>query len=194
LTDLTPLIPSEAPRMTVERYFGLVAAGVLSEDDRVELLEGVVVAMTPSNPPHDTGVTLATLALVRAVAERAVVRTQCSLVIGRHSVPEPDVAVVPGSPRDYEERHPEAAHLVVEVADSSLQQDRLTKAAIYANADIPEYWIVNLRDGVLEVMRDPDPAQARYRDVRTCRRGDRVEIATLPAATVAVEDLLPTPR
>ena len=171
MTDLTPSVPSEPTRMSVERYLGLAEAGVLAHDDRVELLEGVVVAMTPSSPLHDSCVTRATLALVRAVSERAVVRTQCSLVAGRHSVPEPDVAVVPGSPGDYDSRHPDAALLVVEVAESSLQQDRITKAAIYAAAGVPEYWIVNLREGVVEVMRDPDREHARYRDARTCERG-----------------------
>jgi Uma2 family endonuclease len=179
--------------MSVERFFGLVEAGVLTHDDRVELLEGVVVAMTPSNPPHDSCVTRATLALQRAVAERAVVRPQCSLVVGSHSVPEPDVAVVPGTLRDYDARHPDAALLVVEVADASLQQDRITKAAIYAAAGIPEYWIVNLRDRGIEVMRDPDRAQARYRDARTLRGGESIELAALPGAVVAVADLLPDP-
>ena len=194
MADLTPAVSSEPTRMTVERYFGLVEAGLLAEDDRVELLEGVIVAMAPSNPPHDSCVTRATLALLHAVRERAVVRPQCSLVIGRHSVPQPDVAVVPGALSDYDSRHPDAALLVVEVADSSLQQDRLTKAAIYAAAGIPEYWIVNLRGGVLEVMRDPDRAQARYRDAQTLRGGERVELTALPGAVVAVADLLPSQR
>jgi len=180
--------------MSVERYFGLVEAGVFTDDDRVELLEGVVVAMTPSNPPHDSSVTRATFALQRAVAERAVVRPQCSLIAGRQSVLEPDVAVVPGTLRDYDARHPDSALLVVEVADASLQQDRITKAAIYAAAGIPEYWIVNLREGVLEVMRDPDRAAARYRDTRRLRAGERIELAALPGAAVAVADLLPSTR
>jgi len=194
VTDLTPSVPSEPTRMSVERYFGLAEAGVLTHDDRVELLEGVVVAMTPRNPLHDSCVTRATLALVRAVSERAVVRTQCSLVAGRHSLPEPDVAVVPGSPGDYDSRHPDAALLVVEVAESSLQQDRITKAAIYAAAGVPEYWIVNLRERALEVMRDPDRGAARYRDARNLQAGERVELAALPGALVAVADLLPGPR
>jgi Uma2 family endonuclease len=177
--------------MTVERYFGLVEAGVLSEDDRVELLEGVVVAMTPQNPPHASGVTRAYEALHLAIGRRAHVRSQLSLILGRHSVPEPDLAVVPGSAADYDAAHPTTSWLVIEVADSSLQQDRLTKAAIYAAAGIPEYWIVNLRDSVVEVMRDPDPAQARYRDVRTITRGERIELVALPGASVAAGDLLP---
>jgi Uma2 family endonuclease len=80
---------------------------------------------------------------------------------------------------------------VIEVADSSLKQDRLSKAAIYAAAGIPEYWIVNLRDGVVEVMREPDPAQARWHDVRRVGRDARLELVALPGTSVAVADLLP---
>jgi Uma2 family endonuclease len=191
MTDLTPSVPGEPTRIPAERYLGLVEAGVLSEDDRVELLEGVVVAMAPGNPPHDSGTTRASLALVRAVGERAVVRTQCSLVASGYSVPQPDVAVVPGTLADYDGAHPRSALLVVEVADTSLPQDRLSKSRIYAAAGIPEYWIVNLREHVLESMRDPDPATALYRAIRTCRRGERIELAALPGAVVAVEELLP---
>ncbi|HET6303908.1 MAG TPA: Uma2 family endonuclease [Myxococcota bacterium] len=193
MADLTPSIPGEPTRMTVDRYLGLVEAGVLSEDGRVELLEGVVVAMTPSNPPHAAVVTMATRALLRAVGERASVRTQCTLVLGRFSAPEPDVAVVPGSDRDYLSGHPRTALLVVEVADTSLQQDRITKAAIYAAAGIPEYWIVNLREGVVEVMRDPDREHARYRDARVCARGEWIELAAFPGTSMVLADLLPTP-
>jgi Uma2 family endonuclease len=177
--------------MTAERYLGLVEAGVLSEDDRVELLEGVVVAMAPHSPAHAAGVARADEALRRAVGARAHVRPQLSLVLGRRSVPEPDLAVVPGSVADYDRSHPTTAWLVIEVADTSLQQDRLSKAAIYAAAGIPEYWIVNLRDSVVEVMRDPDAAQARWRDVRRAGRDARLGLVAVPGASVAVADLLP---
>jgi Uma2 family endonuclease len=191
MTELTPVAPNEPARMTVERYFGLVQAGVLSEDDDVELLEGVIVAMTPSNPPHAAAVTMVTRALFRAVGERASVRTQCALVLTPYSCPEPDVAVVSGSDRDYISAHPTSALLVVEVADASLQQDRITKAAIYAAAGVPDYWIVNLRNGTVEVMRNPDPAQARYHEARTIRTGERLVLAAIPGAVVAVDELLP---
>jgi Uma2 family endonuclease len=192
MPDLTPAVPSEPTRMTAAHYFGLVEAGVLSPDDRVELLEGVIVAMTPMDAPHASGVRRATAALFRAVGSRAVVQSQCPLHLGRWSVPEPDVAVLPGTWADYDQAHPTTALLVVEVADSSLQQDRLTKAAIYAAAGIPECWIVNLRDGVLEVLRGPEPASARYAERRVLGRGDRVALAALPEAVVEVAPLLPT--
>jgi Uma2 family endonuclease len=190
MADLTPAVPSEPTRMTVERYFGLVEAGVLSEDDRVELLEGVIVAMTPSNPPHAAAVGLVTRALMLALGDRAAIRTHCTIVLPPWSAPEPDVAVVAGSHHDYATAHPQTALLVVEVADSSLLQDRLSKAAIYAAARIPEYWIVNLRAGVVEVMRDPDREQARYRDVRAYAEGARIALVEIPAE-VSVADLLP---
>jgi Uma2 family endonuclease len=190
MTDLAPSIPSEPTRISVERYLGLVEAGVLGEDDRVELLEGVIVAMAPQNPPHAAGVARVYEAVRAAVGRRAHLRSQLALVL-RRSVPEPDLALVPGSVDDYERAHPTTALLVVEVADSSLKQDRLSKAAIYAAAGIPEYWIVNLRDEIVEVMRDPDPAQACYRAVRSAARGERLELAALPGAVLDASALLP---
>jgi len=190
MSELTPSVPSEPTRLTVEQYFGLVEAGALTEEDRVELLEGVVVAMPPSDPPHASAVTRVSAALFEAVGRRAVVRTQCAFVAGR-SVPEPDVAVVPGSFADYDTTHPRSAFLVVEVADSSLPQDRISKGRIYAAAGVPEYWIVNLRDGVVEVMREPEAAAARYRERRITARGEQIELAALPDAAVAVSELLP---
>ena len=179
------------PRYTVERYLGLLDEGVLSPDDRVELLQGVIVAEPPSDPPHATGVNLAASVLTGAVGARAAVRVQVPLVVGRLSLPEPDVAVVPGHLRDYSTRHPTSALLVIEVADSSLVQDRLTKAAIYAAGGIPDYWIVNLRTRTVEVFRAPDPEAARYRQTTTAAAGTRLELVALPSVTVLVDDLLP---
>jgi Uma2 family endonuclease len=191
MTDLAPSVPSRPTLISVERYLDLVETGVLGPDDRVELLEGVIVAMTPQNPPHAAGVARVYQAVSVAVGGRAHLRSQLSLVL-RRSVPEPDLAVVPGSVDDYERAHPTTALLVIEVADSSLKQDRLSKAAIYAAAGIPEYWIVNLRDEVVEVMRDPDPARARYRAVRSAARGERLELAALPGAVLDASALLPS--
>lgn len=188
-----PSEPRGPTRMTVERYFALVDEGLLEPDDRVELLEGVVVAMSPRNPLHDTVVSLVDRALARAVGGRAAVRCQCSLVLGRWSVPEPDVLVVPGRERDYLTAHPTTALLAIEVADTSLAQDRLTKAALYAAAGIPEYWIVNLRDDCVEVHRAPVPEDLRYAMRRLARRGETIGLERLPGAMVEVDALLPTP-
>lgn len=181
-------------RYTVERYFALVDEGVLEPDDRVELLEGVIVAMAPSNPPH-ASVTGRVGDAVRAVAgRRAVVREQHPLILGLYSAPEPDIALVPGAHEDYEDAHPRKAHLVIEVADSSLAQDRITKAAIYAAGGIPEYWIVNLRDDFVEVHRAPDPKARRYAERRVAARGETIELVAFSGACVLVDDLLPRRR
>jgi Uma2 family endonuclease len=193
MSDLTPSVPSEPPRITVEQYFGLVEAGVLTEDDRVELLEGVIVSMTPSGPAHATAVAKVTRALLSVVGDRVSVRPQLTFVAGAYSAPEPDLAVVPGRDSDYEDAHPRTALLAVEVALSSLAQDRLTKARIYARAGVAEYWIVNLRERVVEVMSEPDPARALYLSVRRCTGDDRIILVGVPGAIVRAGDLLPQP-
>src|SRR5205814_303129 len=112
-------------RFTVEQFFALVDEGVLQPDDSVELLEGVIVAMAPSNPPHASATTRVANALRGAAGKRALVREEKSLILGLYSAPEPDVALVPGTEETYDDAHPRAGPLVAEVADSSLAQDRL---------------------------------------------------------------------
>ncbi len=167
-----PTDPAAPARWTVEQYLRLVDEGVLGSDDKVELLEGVIVTMAPANLPHDAGVVRVTHALIRAVGDRAVVRVQLSLRTGAYSLPEPDAAVVSGRIEDYDHERPRA---------------------IYAAGGIPEYWIVNLRDDCVEVRRDPEPAARRYTSIAIARRGERIELVGLPGVSVAVDDLLPSP-
>lgn len=178
-------------RYSVAAYFELLRRGILREDDRVELLDGVIVSEPPCDPPHAAGVEQVAGTLRAAVGDRAAVRTQAPLVAAPDSVPEPDVAVVPGANADYWSRHPTHAWLVVEIANSTLQQDRLSKSRIYAGAGIPEYWIVNLRDHCVEVYRSPDPPRRLYAEQEVAGRGVRLSLAEIPEATVAVADLLP---
>lgn len=180
---------------TVDAYFGLVHSGLLNEDDRVELLDGVIVAEPPMDPPHATGISLVAAALRRSVGERALIRIQAPFIADPFSAPEPDAVVVPGTIIDYAEVHPSIALLVVEVSASSLPQDRLSKSRIYAGADVPDYWIVNLRDDCVEVFRQPDRSQRVYGTRAVARRGERLELIALPgAAAVTVDDLLPPRR
>jgi Uma2 family endonuclease len=181
--------PDDA-RFTIEQYYGLVEQGLLGPDDRVELLEGVVVGMAPQNPPHAAATQHTAQVLQAALGAAGMVRVQLPLHLGQ-SVPEPDVAVVPPRADWYASAHPTTALLVVEVAQSSVPQDRITKSRIYAGAEIPEYWILNLRDDVVEVSRAPDPHHLCYRDARLARRGERLELLAFPGVSVAVSDLLP---
>lgn len=191
MTEPAPAASESPARYTVEQYFALVDQGVLEPDDKVELLEGVVVAMAPENLWHANGVRLVARALTAALGDRVYVDQQHCFVAGALSVPEPDVTVLPGRLEDYFDHHPSVAHLVVEVADSSLVQDRLTKAGIYAAAGIPEYWIVARRGDHVQVSSAPKPAERRYAAIRLARRGERITLAALPDVTVAVDDLLP---
>src|SRR2546422_3645093 len=157
----TTHIRAEA-RYTTSRYFALPAEGILTAADRVELLEGLIVAIALESPRHAAGIRYATEALSSAVGARAVVRVQLPFIAGRYSVPAPDLAVVPGLRSDYVDTHPTTALLVVEIADTTLVQDRITKFSIYAAAGIPEYWLVNARDDRAEVFREPDRSARGY--------------------------------
>lgn len=184
-----PNLPSRPGPYTVEEYFRLVEDGVLGPDDRVELLEGVIVPMSPSGPAHAHAVAILGRLLTLGIGERAIVRSQSTFVAGRMSAPEPDIAVVPEDA--YWRHHPDGAVLVVEVSDSSLATDRLTKAALYARNGIPEYWIVNLRHGRVEVYRQPDAVAGLYRDIRVAANDETLPLVGLPDVAIAVADLLP---
>jgi Uma2 family endonuclease len=178
-------------RITASRYLRLVDEGLLRPDDKVELLEGVVAAMASSGPRHAAAVRRMTLALVRAVGDRAVVSVRLTFVAGRWSVPEPDLALLPGTLEDYDAVHPTDALLAVEAPDSSLPQDRITKTAIYAGAGIPEYWIVNLRQDVVEVHRRVDRRTRRYRLRSVAQRGETLVPLALPDVRIAVDAIMP---
>ncbi|HYC00751.1 MAG TPA: Uma2 family endonuclease [Candidatus Limnocylindrales bacterium] len=176
---------------TVERYFRLAQQGLLEETDHVELLEGLVVASPPREPLHAAVAMCVDRSVRAAVGDRASIRIQMPLIGGSRSAPQPDLAVVEGTPASYRDRHPTTALLVVEIADTSLPQDRLTKSRIYARANVTEYWIVNLRDRRVEVHLHPDRRSATYRAVIVAERGETVELAGLPGTRVAISDLFP---
>lgn len=142
----------------------------------MELLEGVVVAMAPQNPPHAAGVARANAAILAAIAGRAHVRPQLALVLTR-SVPEPDLAVVPGARRL---RRSAPEHGTARRRGRGLlpEANCFSKGATYAAGGIPEYWIVNLVDDVVEGMRRPDPEAARYRDLHNAGLTGTVDAAS----------------
>ena len=167
----------------------MIETGILGPEDRVELLEGEIVEMSPEKSRHATAVDLALECLRKAFGPGYTIRVQHPLSLGDRSEPEPDLAVVKGTPRDYADRHPSEASLVVEVADTSLEHDRGRKARVYAQAGVTEYWIVNLVEQRLEVHRDP--GAEGYRSRESCGREDTVSPLAAPAASIAVSDLLP---
>jgi len=187
--------PVPVRRFTVDEYHRLASAQVLTEDDRVELLEGWIVPKMTHSPRHDATIDSVHEALRGSVPESWRIRVQ-SAVTTADSEPEPDLAVVPGPASRYADRHPgpEDIALAVEVADSSLEDDRSVKGQLYARARIPCYWIVNLVDEQIEVHSDPSgPGRApRYRSRHVFHPGDSVPIFLegREVARVAVNDLL----
>jgi Uma2 family endonuclease len=176
-------------RITVDEYHRMIAAGILGEDERVQLISGTLVAMTPQGGPHARVIQRLNRLLVRAVGDDLVVRPQLPLTLVDDSEPEPDLAVVRAGDAEARECHPRTALLVVEVAGESLPLDRQAKAVLYARAGIPEYWIVNLAESSVEVRREPDPASGSYRTKAVARGGDTLIAASVPGLSVGVADL-----
>ena len=187
-----PASPGPRPwRWDRDQYFKLGALGFF-RGKRVELVRGEVVELSPPGWPHSLAKSLVADALRRVFAGVAWVSEQ-SPIPTPDSAPEPDVAVIPGSARDYAD-HPTTALLIVEVADSSLVYDTTTKAGLYAEAGHPKYWILDLAGRRLLVFRDPAPVTAggaAYRTHLTFGPADTVAPLAAPTAAIPVADLLP---
>ncbi len=140
----------------------MIETGILDEDEHVELLEGEIVQMSPQEKPHARALGKLTRWFVKGVGDEYVVRPQLPLTLP-DSEPEPDLAIVRADAEAAAERHPRSALLVIEIADSSARYDLVVKSRIYARADIPEYWVVLVKERAVEVLRDPDPIARTYR-------------------------------
>ncbi|HEV2057314.1 MAG TPA: Uma2 family endonuclease [Methylomirabilota bacterium] len=178
-------------------YERLIEEGVFQPGEHLELLAGQLVVREPQGTPHATGIRLVTRALREVFAEdRWIVDMQLPVALDEESEPEPDVTVTAGDPRDFLPSHPARPVLVVEVAEASLALDREEKGSLYARARVPEYWIVNLRDRVLEVYREPQPDPSAphgwaYRSRQNLAAGEYVTPSAAPTARIVVANLLP---
>ena len=169
----------------------MAETGILSPDDRVELLDGQIVDMFPVGPFHSgVGTRLQTI-FTLAGGERWIVRTRLPVHLSNGSEPQPDLALVKPREDFYTGRHPQAEDvlLLVEVADSSVRFDREEKLPVYAREGVPEYWIVNLVEKVVEVYRQPSSSGA-YTTKSRVRGEDEVAPAAFPAAKIKVAELL----
>jgi Uma2 family endonuclease len=176
--------------LTVAEYHRMGEVGILTERDRVELIEGELIAMSPIGSEHAGAVNALTRQLVQVVGERGIVAVQNPVRLDDLSEPQPDFAVLKPRSDDYRKAtpRPEEVLLIIEVADSSLSYDRSVKRSLYARHGIPEFWIVNLTAGEVEVCRAPSGDS--YASVSHVGRDGTLEPELLPGVAIPVAVLL----
>ncbi len=177
---------------TVDEYLAMGVAGILHEDDRVELIDGVIIVMPPIGDRHVGGTDWTTTLLVPPLIGRATVQIAGPVRLNDRSMPEPDVALkrwtAPGSgPTGH--ATPEDVYLIIEFADTSLAFDQGPKLARYAADGIPEVWVANLR--AREVTAYGEPSGSEYAGVRTYRVGESISPRAFPDVVLAVSDFMP---
>ena len=182
-------VAPERWRFTVDEYHRMAEAGILAPDDRVELIDGQVVEMSPIGASHAACVRRLNRLFGRLLSDVAMVDVQNPIVLGARDQPQPDLTVLRPREDGYRE-HPRAADLllVIEVSDSSRAYDRDVKLPLYARAGIAEVWIVDLDGERIEAYRDA--GLGGYRDVRVVSRGEILSPSAFPDVAVAVSEVL----
>jgi Uma2 family endonuclease len=179
-------------RMSIEKYEKLIDSGVFTKRDKLQLINGILVAKVTQNPPHSLADLLCSKALARVIPTGWHLRPDKPVRLPPDGEPEPDQCVVRGEERDYSRLHPSAADvgLLVEVADTSLEADR-EMARAYGASGVPYYWIVNIRESQIEV--HTDPTSDGYGSVRAYKPGEDVPVILDGAEVgrIAVSDILP---
>jgi Uma2 family endonuclease len=176
---------------TADEYQRMGQAGILHEGDRVELIRGEVVRMSPIKPPHNAAILRANQALARIVGERALVGVQGSVRLDIYSEPQLDIYLLRPKDDFYASRHagPADIFLIIEVADSSLPYDRTGKLELYAETGVPEYWISDIPGD--RVIAYSDLQNKAYRNMRELKRGETTAPSLLPECSIPIDVLLP---
>ena len=193
--DMQPESHRDAPPVqrrlfTAEEYHRLGEAGILHEDDRVELVDGDIVLMTPIGTRHAACVDRLNVLLQRHVGDRAIRRVQGPVRLNPYSEPQPDISLLKPRADFYAAAHPigDDILLAIEVADTSTRYDREVKGPLYARSAIAEFWLVDLLHETVEVFRQP--GVDGYGSSRVSKRGERLSIAAVPDASLSVDDVL----
>ena len=183
-------IETTRKRFTVDDYYRMAEAGILQPTDRVELVEGEVVEMSPIGDRHAMAVNRATMVFARGLGDKVVVSVQNAVRIDRYNEPQPDVVLIRPREDFYGVRHPrpDDVVLLIEVADTTVRYDRNVKVPIYARSGIPEIWIVDLNKEVIHIYRGP--SHGVYSQLETKRRGESVSPEAFPSFTIAIDELI----
>lgn len=180
----------EPRRFNVTEYYQMAEAGILTPDDRVELIAGEIIKMSPIGSPHAACVSRLTRLLHNQIANEAIISTQNPVRLDNFSEPVPDIALLKPRKDYYAARHPLPADvfLIIEVADTSLLKDRSVKLPLYAGSGIFEIWLVNLPKEIIEVYFDAQ--NGKYRKCQKLKRGDEVSSPTFKGLSLQVNEIL----
>jgi Uma2 family endonuclease len=176
---------------TVDEYSRISEAGIFSPDDRVELIEGEIIRMSPIGSPHAACVDrIVNTSLVQLAGRGVIIRVQSPIVLDDYSEPQPDITLLRSRSDFYAQGHPKPADvlLLIEVAETSVDIDRDVKLPLYAQSGIPEVVIVALPEEAVEF--HVDPVGGQYQRVVILRRGDYLESASIPNLRLSVNDIL----
>lgn len=175
---------------TVEEYHLLARTGVLKEDDRVELIRGEIIMMSPIGPRHAFRVSWLTELLTERTGKAGRIWTQNPVILDPGTEPQPDILILKRRDDYFREHLPDRTDvlLAIEVADTSLAYDRQIKRPLYAEAGVPEYWIVDINDNLLE--RHTGPRHDGYAHLDRLRSGDSVTLVALPQISITVAEIL----
>ena len=175
---------------TVEEYHKMIACGVLDESERIELIRGEIMQLSPISPVHASYVDRLSELFILRLIERVRVRVQNPVKLDEASEVQPDLALLRRRPNFYigGDPRPEDVFLLVEVADSTVIYDREMKVPVYAEDNIPEVWLVNVNEQCLEVYREP--SVNGYQNVQKLESGDTVTIQAFPDVVFAVDEIL----
>lgn len=175
---------------TADEYHGMAEAGILHEDDRVELIEGEILEMSPIGSRHAACVDRLNRLLNRSMTLDTIVRVQSPILLSEHSEPEPDLSLLRPREDFYSGGHPAPGDvlLLVEVAETSAEYDSTVKLPLYARAGIPEVWLVDLPAGTIEA--HSRPVDGEYRETLRAKRGEHLTSKTVPELEVAAGDVL----
>ena len=178
-------------RFTVDEYFAMAEAGILKRGERVELIDGVIVAMAPMGNPHRATVNRLSRMMFGAIGTRAIVQVQCPITLDDRTMPEPDLALLRERADFYEseDTYPDDVLLVIEVADASVDYDRHEKLPRYARAGIPEVWIAVLPERIIAA--HTKPVDGRYTVRQTFASGDAISPGCFPDISLPVSEILP---
>ncbi len=189
--DLEQELEPQMYLWTIADYHQMIEAGILGDGDRVELLEGKIVCMSPQRPFHASSVQRSSRLFFKLLGDLAEIRVQLPVTLGNKSEPEPDIAVVKFDANEYSLRHPESAdiYLLIEVADSTITKDRNQKSRIYAKNQVLEYWILDLQRRQVYIFRQPEGQS--YREQFVLSSSDTVSLQEFPDIAIALDALFP---